>query len=231
MKRLLFCFLCLIGSVNAVLDKESFETDATSLNYLNEITINFPCKVIIKQGSKNEYYVKGDPIGVRELKVRVQGGEILFQKKTLQTLPEDTSSIIIYITVKNLLRLNMEGDVSVDLKKIKGDKFVINAKGKSDIRADFDIKELNMNLSGSSTLELKGKVKRQEIDIKGETAYNASNLVSNEVEIDAQGAGQVTVTATKKLTVVITGPLTVSYTGTPKKIEKNTSGGGVLRKI
>lgn len=229
MRSLLCSFLFLVSIAHA--EEALIETRVLPINYLDEVTVNFPAHVVIKQGNKNEYYIKGDSDSVKELKISAQGGNLAFEKKELQVGPTNIKNITIYITAKNLVKLNTAGALSIDLKNITGDKLSLNVKGKSNLRGDFVLKDLYANLSGDSIVSFRGRAQSQEMESKGMINYDASKLISNEVDLRVEGKGKVSVQATQELSVVIAGPITVFYSGNPIQVKKNVTGSGLLRKL
>lgn len=231
MKAVLFHIFCLVGCLSAFAKEKVVETKPISINYLDEVTIKFPAKIVITQGDKNEYHLEGNSKSIKELKVSAQGGEALFEKKNLQIGPTQITNITVYISAKNLLRLNTEEVISIELRSIANEKLELDIKGKTTIEGDLNLQDLYVKLNGTISTSFKGSSKNQEIDCKGDITYDASNLSSTNVEITASGSGELKVNASQKLLVSTAGPVNVFYSGNPKKVKKNITGPGALKKL
>lgn len=223
-KKLFICYLLLL--TNSLL----FSGEKIEVNYLDEIIFNFPGKLLISQGDKNTYLIEGDSQSIKELKVSGHGGSLVFEKKELQIGPTHIKDLTVHVTVKNLLKLHTEGAVFVEFKELTENKLSLDILGHANLTGKITLKEFYANFSGDSTVNLEGAANIQEVEFKGSASYNASKLKSQDVKLVIQGSSKVMVNATEELSVVIAGSATVIYSGNPKKVEKNITGSGIVKR-
>jgi hypothetical protein len=82
--------------------------------------------------------------------------------------------------------------------------------------------------TGAASLVLDGTVDQLLADLTGASDLKAKNLQAKVVEISTTGAANAWVNASEKLRVAVTGAGDVTYSGSPKTIEKKVTGAGTI---
>lgn len=82
----------------------------------------------------------------------------------------------------------------------------------------------NLTASGASKITLSGKVMALHINAQGAADIEAGNLLCQQINIDANGATRIFVTARQKLKINAENAAKIYYTGKPREIIKNISG-------
>ena len=94
-----------------------------------------------------------------------------------------------------------------------------------DSPADFDL-----HLEGAGRVKAAGKVGHLSVHSEGAGDIDAAELVASAVDVHIEGAGKAKVNATESLKAHIEGAGVVTYSGEPKKVEKNIEGIGRISK-
>ncbi len=130
------------------------------------------------------------------------------------------------LIVNNLSKINLRGDVFVDIDKLKGKELIIilQEEGSSFIKFD----RLVVTISGSSEAFLKGEVEDQTVYITGSGMYEGEALKSKNAAVHIQGAGTAFVCATDKLESSTAGYGHIHYVGVPKTINDKIQGEGKI---
>lgn len=89
--------------------------------------------------------------------------------------------------------------------------------------------QLRVDTSGASKINLNGETANLTIEVSGASAVDAENLKAENADIDASGASRVTVFATGELKSDASGASRIVYSGSPKNIEKKSSGASSVR--
>ena len=133
--------------------------------------------------------------------------------------------------VKDLGGINTSGSWDVVAASIQTGSLtiVISGSGKVTINA-LTADHLDITASGSSELDMAGKVNSQAISISGSGKYLAGNLQSTTANIGISGSGNVTVWATETLTAHVSGSGNVSYYGNPQ-VSFDQSGSGNIHNL
>jgi hypothetical protein len=133
--------------------------------------------------------------------------------------------------VKDLNSINTSGSWEVVSASIQTGTLdiVISGSGKVMINA-LTADQLVITASGSSNLDLAGKVNSQAITTSGSGKYLAGDLQSTTANIGISGSGNVTVWVTENLTVDVSGSGNVSYYGNPQ-VSFDQSGSGNIHNL
>ena len=101
----------------------------------------------------------------------------------------------------------------------------IDASGASSVTvAGLKNSLLSIDSSGASKITVSGETKKLSIDVSGATRINAGDLKAADVNVEASGASHVDVFATETLTADASGATKVSYSGSPKNVNRKSSG-------
>jgi hypothetical protein len=101
----------------------------------------------------------------------------------------------------------------------------IEASGASNIAVtNLNNNSLNIGSSGASKVSVSGQTAKLTVDVSGASNINASELRAVDANIDASGASRVDVFATGDLYTDASGASRITYTGTPKTVDRKTSG-------
>jgi hypothetical protein len=168
--------------------------------------------------------------------VSVSGsGDIIGQTKIR------TEDLQLNVSGSGSLTLDVEarGDVEADVSgsgnmELKGhfESFESDVSGSGRVRLAATIDETaEFGISGSGKIEASGSADRVEARISGSGKVLAADLQTNSCHVRISGSGDVEINVTKELDANITGSGSVSYRGTPSKVNSHASGSGKVKKI
>ncbi|HYN23902.1 MAG TPA: head GIN domain-containing protein, partial [Pyrinomonadaceae bacterium] len=115
----------------------------------------------------------------------------------------------IKISVPNIEGISANGAGTIEVSRLKNDKFYIDSNGAPTIRVSGETKELEIDASGA------GKV-------------DAHKLRASRAEVDSKGVAKVEVFASDVLNVTISGPSQVIYDGDPE-VNQTVNGPGSVK--
>jgi hypothetical protein len=116
------------------------------------------------------------------------------------------NKIKIHITAPDLRGANASGAAQVTVNGINNEKFAIES-------------------SGGSRVNVTGKTGMLSVDISGGAKVLASELIATDGNVDSSGGATTEVNVTNHLNAEASGGSRIYYTGTPAKVDSNTSGG------
>ena len=106
----------------------------------------------------------------------------------------------------------------------------IEASGASRVSlADVKNDELRVDTSGASKVSINGETANLTIEVSGASSIDAENLKAENATVDASGASHVSVFAVSDLKSDASGASKIVYSGSPKNIEKKSSGASSVR--
>jgi hypothetical protein len=195
-----------------------------------EIEIEGIGEVLISQGEDEALSIQTDNNLLEYIRTKVSGNTLRITFVRQKNLVP-SSSILFYIYLKDLTRIESTGAGIIRSNALSTDELEINSSGlaKIDIRALSSV-DLSVNITGAGDIELSGKVEKQNIEMSGVGNYTASNLESQDTVIKLSGIGNAVLWVERSLEVEIQGKGDVSYLGNPE-VDYNDSGFGDLKRL
>jgi hypothetical protein len=135
-------------------------------------------------------------------------GETLHLHTREQIWP--TRGIKVVISTPTRTGARISGAVKLTANQLSDPRFALESTGAAEVTLEGNIDELLANMTGASEL-------------------HAGGLQTKTTEISTTGAADAEIAVSETLKVAITGAGKVSYSGSPKTIEKHISGAGSIR--
>lgn len=162
----------------------------------------------IAAGKEFSVEVEADDNLLQYIKTEISGD-------TLKIYSEDKISpktkLSVKISLPELTKLDVSGASTANVTGVKGDSLELQASGASKIKVDGEIKDLNAEANGASTID-------------------ASNLNAENADVNSNGASTVTAAPVNDLKAEASGASTIYYTSDPKNIKQNASGASSVKK-
>ena len=226
---ILSVFSLLVASVNAnTTHDEDWESRTYEMDDFTEIYLEGGYKVYLIQGDENKVTVKASDDDVFDyLKIKNNRNKLSLK---VEYDHFDYNRIILYITFKEMEKVEIEGGVRL---KTKGyldlNNFEMYVSGGAKIELDMKADDVKIIGEGGMLFELNGIAKSLDIQISGAGHVDAGELKSKDVTIKIEGVGTGTVYATETLYAKIEGVGKVKYYGNPK-VTKYINGIGSVKR-
>lgn len=185
-------------------------------------------EVILVKSSKEKVVLEIDENLLQYVTTRVSGGILRIDNERDFRNPTELKVTIYY---KNINEIDISGAASLfsqDVLKTKD--LEIEASGASDIELKLEVETLEADFSGASKVEFSGTADSVEIEASGATVYKALELQTKSCEIEASGAAVARIWATESLGLRASGASSVRYKGSPSIDIINISGASSVRK-
>jgi hypothetical protein len=207
-------------------------TEERPVSDFNKISFSGLGNLIIEQGDKETLKIEAEDNIVPKILTSVQNQtlKIDYQWNWVSFSFHPNKPINIYVSVKDLQKIEGSGATTIKSQSIKTEKLEIKGSGMTKADISIETQQLNSEISGAGDFVLSGKADSQKIEISGAGKYEAKSLLSKNADIQVSGAGQTTVNVQEKLDVKISGAGKVSYIGNPQ-ITQDISGAGKIEKI
>jgi hypothetical protein len=152
--------------------------------------------------------VEADDNLLQFVKTEVRNGvlEISTEGKRISS----KSRLRVRISAPDVERLEVSGASKLSLANLKNESLTVNASGASKVSVNGETRNLRVELSGASKL-----------DAESLSAINAN--------VDGSGASSASVKVAGDLKADLSGASKVTYTGSPRNLEKSTSGASSVR--
>ena len=182
-------------------------TETRTVQNFHSINSTVFADIFITQGPLEDLEIEAQPNILAELETIVVNNELII---TVKQCVDINQAIKIYITIPDIRNIKLTG---------VGDIVSEN---------DFDIPFLNVLLTGTGNITLKGTTNNFDISLTGVGDVRAFELESNRCDVLISGVGDAEVFVNDELNVTITGSGTVFYKGNPIVTSNITGTGSVV---
>ncbi len=165
-------------------------TSTRSLSAFDHIAISGGFdKIILKEGDAEGIVLELNGIDADKIKTDVKGSTLeIGVKKGWHGGFKSTLTV----TFRSLRRVSNSGSSYIEtLSTIKGESFEYSGSGSGDFKAAFEVKKLEVHISGSADMTLTGSADQQDYAISGSGDINASKLKGKSAEVSISGSGDV----------------------------------------
>lgn len=211
---------------NGMIKKETRSAGA-----FHSVEVGGAIEVYLKQDSAHSVVVETDENLLPLVEIRNDGNQLsIYPTKGYNLDP--TQSVKVYVSAPIFRGLDASG-----ASKIIGETMIssvgaidLGVSGASDMGLDLTCPAVVVNLSGASTINLKGETKDLSIEGSGASHVKGFNLLSENADVDLSGASSAEVFASVKLQAGASGASTVRYKGNAA-VSQNESGASSVKKV
>jgi len=139
------------------------------------------------------------------------------------------SHISYALTVPPLTTLELSGSGNANGVGVLTGDAQVSATGSGEVSlSGLDLSSVVVDLSGSGNVQLAGTATSQHVTISGSGRYAASDLVSQQAQVQVSGSGDAQVNVTGQLTATVSGSGNITYSGNPTQVDRESSGSGEI---
>lgn len=182
-------------------------TKTYEISDFTKLDVSNAFEITVKVGGKASLKITGDENILPYIRVKNKENEL---EIGFENNRHNIGNILVEITVENLESVDLSGACKIKVEGISTDSF-------------------ELDMSGSSSGELSGKVKKFEIDLSGATKLDASQLISEAVEIEASGASNAEIYAVSSVDAETSGASNITIYGDPEKVKTDISGASDIK--
>lgn len=97
------------------------------------------------------------------------------------------------------------------------------------ILVNLNNESLSLDSSGASKIKIEGTTGNFDVEMSGASKLDAENLKAENVYVESSGASNLNVFVTNVLKANLSGATNVTYSGSPKSVDKKTSGASSVK--
>ncbi|MDQ3276885.1 MAG: DUF2807 domain-containing protein [Bacteroidota bacterium] len=233
MKKL-FSILCLLIST-LVLHAQKVINDPNAevrnVGSFTGINVSGGIDVYLSTGNEALAVSASKPEYKERIKTEVENGvlRIWYDSKMGISLNSDRR-LKAYVSYKTLKSLEASGgsDIRVD-GTIASEELVMRISGGSDFVGKVEAAKLTVRQSGGSDVNISGRATSLTVDASGGSDFNGYDLVAEVCDLEASGACDIEVTASRVLSARASGASDISYKGSPTVKEAKSSGASSVK--
>lgn len=211
---------CIRG--NGVLTSETRIPDEEFIGIVSEGEFN----VFITQDTIDEIVVEAEENLIPYIYTRVDGNDLVLKVRENRCI-RSNEAVHIYIRTNDLRELTLSGSGNIEFDSLTTNKTEIDLLGSGDIEGEIYTDFLEADISGSGNITLSGQTDESDLLITGSGNFHASDLMQNTCFAKITGSGNMYLSVSDLLDVVITGSGNINYSGTPAVNLSVTGSGNV----
>jgi len=221
---------CNIGN-EQIKGNGNIRSEERTVSSFDEVEVHGALDVYISQGDMKPVRIEGDENLVPYIEIVEEGDRIILRTRDNINL-NPTEEMKVYVTAPQYRSLDVSGaskltgQTSID----NNQNLLVKVSGASEVTIDVDAPEIKSDISGSSTLNLKGKTKEFTLETSGASKARCFNLLSENTFADVSGAGEAEVYASVRLDAEVSGAGNLKHKGNAKSIKQEASGAGSVNK-
>jgi hypothetical protein len=168
----------------------------------------------VEQGNYFEVLVDGDRRNIDDLEVKKDGSTLVIRYNEVRNRRHDT---YITITMPALVSVKFTGASDSRVSGFYGtDNMDFHLSGSSECQLDVNTEILNVFLSETSVLNIRGTARMLEAELSGDSVLKAFNFPVTKADLRVCGASNGYVSVSDQLNVVASGASMVVYRGNPE---------------
>ncbi|MFT4834613.1 MAG: phage shock protein PspC (stress-responsive transcriptional regulator) [Marinoscillum sp.] len=171
----------------------------------------------IRKGDKWQVLLRGDDDDLDEVYVNQVGEklQVKFKEDNWEWWSDKKKKKIgLFIIMPELNYLELLGESDGKIRGFEGNNMTINAVGACDIDADLHVKNIEVSLTGASSLKISGSAEDFYAEVIGASRLEAFDLNVDRVVLEVLGASNAEVYARDELEIEAAGVSKVRYRGT-----------------
>ncbi len=212
---------CMVGT-GSILEDKVYVPDVKSL------VINVPMKIVLTPSQNESILVKTNEDILKNLIFNYDDGELVINGR--QDLCPNDLTIFISMKKINSIILNKNTKLT-STGTFKTEDFELEVNGSAEIDFAIEAEDIGIDLEGSGTVNLRGSAEELTISMDGSGSLDASQLIADEVYVELDGNGVITVHPKNVLEADLNGNGKILYKNKPKELSIEKDGNGIIEQI
>lgn len=178
------------------------------------IDVSGAIDVYVTQDSSSSIKVEGDDNILQYIVTEVNGSTLeIYTESGFNLRPSHKIKVYVSNPTFNGFRVSGASSINGDSPISGSERITVNASGASGIKLDINAPVVNVEVTGASTANLRGRTKDLDINASGASKVKGYDLLSENTRVDVSGASHAEVYASVSLDGEASGASHVSYLG------------------
>ncbi len=226
----MFLFTDCIAFNRKVKGSGTVTTEKREVSPFDRIEIDGVFKVFLSQGDNESAEVEIDDNLQQYVVLKNEGRKLVLEIKDDINFSKTTKNNV-YITVKNINELDIEGVCTVETQTpLKCADFSLEVNGVTNGNFEIYCDKLNADLDGVGNIKLRGEATELTVKKDGVGSFNSENMKAVKVNIRNSGVGSASVYASEELSMKNSGVGSITYSGDAVIKDLDSDGIGKIKK-
>ncbi|PKP54262.1 MAG: DUF2807 domain-containing protein [Bacteroidetes bacterium HGW-Bacteroidetes-1] len=205
------------------------QVENRTVGSFSAIDVSGGFEVILTQGSSESLQIEADDNLMNSIITEVKGGELRIY---IRDHVSAKTKMKAYINFIHLDEIEISGAVKVfATNKLNFKNLELDASGASEIDLELELEVLEIDMSGATKITLNGTADKVYVDCSGASKMYLSGFKTAVQKFELSGASYAEVWVTEELIVEASGASEFKYKGEPKILRTDTSGASSIRKM
>ncbi len=206
---ILYCFLLL--SLLLTIEPAFGQGQRIDVGTFSGLGLGISATVYIKKGNTHEVRIDASERLLENVETKVKNGKLSIGLRNKNM--NNYGKVTIYVTMPTVENLSIGGSGKIVAQN-----------------AFQGLKDLDLSIGGSGTIEFAGSARRVQISIAGSGDIKAAELKVESCQVSIAGSGDAYIEVSEDLDVSIAGSGDVHYRGRPR-VKSSIAGSGSLRSL
>lgn len=177
-------------------------------------------EVEIKMGNSTEVIVESDDNIIQFIKTKVVGDVLEISHKSGLNIGNGHYKVFVTVPFINTIKASGAANIKAIDTLNNTQSIKMESSGAANIKAIVNVPVIEIEASGASGIELKGRTKKITAEANGSADIKCTNLLSENADLDASGAGTIHAHASVRIAATASGAASVYHRGTNNITEK-----------
>ena len=209
------------GSGNITKEKRIVQGDFKKVSVSNAIDL------VIEQSDSTEITVEADDNLQKEIITKVENGTLVISCKFGSFHNVTMKKVTVKMPVIEGLEASSASTINSGTT-LKGTNLSLVSSSAASIHARVEYETVQLDGSSASNQNIKGKALQVEVSTSSASVIDATELLANEVSASSSSGGSITVHPILNLKAEASSGGNISYSGSPKSVQKEESSGGSI---
>jgi|SRR5690606_4416540 len=229
-------WLAFIYPTNIIQGDGNLNTQNRELGDFKRIIVSDAIKVNLNQTRENRAIIKAESNIIPRVLTSIRGETLFIELETLNPfslkLVEPKEDIIVDLSFKDISSIVLNDSASlISSNRLRISSLDLNLSGTSQLQLDVFTTQLKVILNNSSALNIRGSANIQNVEISGSAIYNAQDLESNEAVVTLTGSGDAVLRVSDSISASVNGTGNIGYYGIPDRVTQQARGGGKIAQL
>jgi hypothetical protein len=204
-------------------------TRSKEVGAFHSIDVSGAMAVRVRQGAAG-VQIQADQNLIEYVDVFTEGNTLVIKTRRGYNL-RPSRDMVVLVSAPEYQNIDLSGASNVTGEGVlSGNReLFIKASGASEISLQVDLPKLGVDVSGSTSVVLRGQARDFHAEASGASSLKCFDLRTEVARVDLSGASDADVDVSKELTVDASGASNVSYRGNPRISQKVSGAGSVAR--
>ena len=215
-----------IGNINSITGSGHVTTEnrAVTGDFKN-VEVNTALDLIIEQSDKTEIIVEADDNLQKEITTKIENGVLVISCTKGNFINVSSKKITVKMPVIEGLQASSASTINAN-NTLKGSSLSLTSSSAGSIHVTAEYENIQLTSSSASNQTINGKAIHLETNSSSGSVLNATELLANEVVAKASSGSSISVSPIVNLKAEASSGGSISYSKTPKSIEKEEHSGG-----